>query len=187
LAYAALSTLAAMEPVGHELVFDRVVESGAPLGVWKRQPRVLSRSLRTLLRTVELPLKDWPAAAELKRQYETTADHTMKERLRRKLRLREVLGDGATFPLEVWGWRVGESVIVGSAAEPYSWLQQRLRKRFPANAVAWINCLNGAIGYLPPAAAYDRERYQVWQSPFERGSLEALESAVVTLVQELLS
>jgi hypothetical protein len=187
LGYAALTTLAAMQPVGNELVFDRVVESGAPLAVWKHQPRALSRKLRALLQIVELPLKDLPVAAELKRQYETSTDHTMKERLRRKLRLREGLGDGATFPLELWGWRVGEAVIVGSAAEPYSWLQQHVRERFPANAIAWINCLNGAIGYLPPADAYNKDMYQVWQSPFARGSLEALESAVARLVEELLS
>jgi hypothetical protein len=185
--FAALTTLAAMQPVGNELVFDRVVESGAPLGVWKHQPHSFSRELRALLKIVELPLKDLPAAEELKRQYEASTDHTIKERLRRKLRLREDLGDGTTFPLEVWGWRVGDAVIVGSAGEPYSCLQQNLRERFPANPLAWINCANGAIGYLAPAEAYDKDRYQVWQSPFERGSLETLEAAVVRLVEELLS
>jgi hypothetical protein len=184
--FAVLATLAAMEPAGQELVFDRVVESGAPLAVWKRQPATLSRKLKPLLRIVDLPLKDWPTAAELQRQFESATEHTTKERLRRKLRLRQVLGDGTTFPLEVWAWRIGDALILGSPAEPYSWIQQSLRERFPANAIAWINCLNGAIGYLAPAGVYGKEMYQVWQSPFERGSLEALESAVAGMVQDLL-
>lgn len=187
LGFAALGTLAAMQPVGNELVFDRVVESGTALGVWKLQPHAMSRKLRARLQIIDMPLKNLPAAAELKRQYEAASDHTMKERLRRKLRLREDLGDGATYPLEVWAWRVGEAVIVGSAAEPYSWIHRRLRDRFPDNAIAWINCLNGAIGYLPPAASYDKDAYQVWQSPFERGSLELLESALEQIVAELLT
>lgn len=185
-AYAALATLAAMQPVANELVFDRVVESGAPLAVWKQQLRPLSKKLQASLTIVELPLKDLPPADELKRRYEAATDPTTKERLRRKLRLREGLGDTSTFPLEVWVWRVGESFIIGSAAEPYSWMQRRLRERFPNNAIVWINCLNGAVGYLPPAESYGKEMYQVWQSPFERGSLELLEGAIEIMIQELL-
>lgn len=184
--YAALATLAAMQPVANELVFDRVVESGAPLGVWKQQLHPLSRKLQASLKVVELPLKDLPRAEELRRQYESATNLTTKERLRRKLQLREGLGDAANFPLEVWVWMVGESFIVGSAGEPYSWIQRQLRRRFPSNAIAWINCLNGAVGYLPPADSYQKETYQVWQSPFERGSLELLESAIEKTVEELL-
>ena len=29
------------------------------------------------------------------------------------------------------------------------------------------------MGYLPPEGLYDRDVYQVWQTPFDRGSLEA--------------
>ena len=37
-----------------------------------------------------------------------------------------------------------------------------------------MNLVNGSIGYLPPAEHYALDLYQVWSSPFARGSLERL-------------
>jgi len=185
LAFAALATLADMENPGEELVFDRVVESGAPLATWKRVPCFASHALRAAVRPVELVLKDLPATAELQRLYDATADRAMKERCRRKLRIREGLGDGKTVALKLWCWRVGDAVIIGTAAEAYSRIQRRLRARFPDRAIVWVNLINGSIGYLAPAELYDQELYQVWQSPFERGSLEQLEQAAVEAIENL--
>ena len=186
LGYAVLATLEAMEPAGHALVYAGVVESGAPLATWKRQPVAASTTLRAARRVLDVPLKDWPSAAELDRQYRASPDRTLAERIRRKLRIREAIGDGATFPLEVWAWRIGDALLLGAAVEAYSWLQQRLRAEFPARAVAWVNLVNGSVGYVPTAPLYDSEIYQVWQTPFARGSLELLEAGAVGLARELL-
>jgi hypothetical protein len=43
LAHAVLAAVHAMEPPGQQLVFDRVVESGAPLATWRRGSRGLQR------------------------------------------------------------------------------------------------------------------------------------------------
>lgn len=185
LGYAVLATLEAMEPAGQALVYGGVVESGAPLAVWKRVPAEPDTTLRALRRIVELPLKDWPSAAELERQYRACADRALAERLRRQLLIREAIGDGATFPLELWAWRLGDAVLAGTAAEAYSVLQQRLRAQLPEHTVAWLNLINGSVGYLPPVAAYDADIYQVWQTPFARGSLELLEVAARETVREL--
>jgi hypothetical protein len=142
--------------------------------------------LRSSLATAKLQLKDWPAAAELRNQYKNCPDRTMAERLRRKLRVREALGDEKTYPVEIWVWRVGDAAIVGSLVEAYSCLQQGLRSRFPDRTVVWV-LVQGSIGYLPPASLYDEEVYQVWQTPFERGGLEALTDAAESAVQELFS
>lgn len=187
LGYAALATLEAMEPVGRELVFDGIVESGAALAVWRREPAPVATTLRAQQRAVELPVKDWPSAAELERQYRNCADRAVAERLRRKLLIRQAIGDGATHPLELWGWRIGDALLMGTAAEAYSILQQRVRASLPGTAVAWLNLINGSIGYLPPAAAYDTDIYQVWQTPFARGSLEQLETAARELAADLLA
>jgi len=189
LGHAVLATLHAMEPPGQRLAFDRVVESGAPLARWRREPAPAtprSTSLAAIRRTVDLPLKDWPSAAELAAQFAVCTDRANAERLRRKLRIREALGDGATFPLEIWGWRIGEAIVLGTMAEAYSSIQQNVRAAFPDREVAWINLVNGSIGYLPPASLYDVEIYQAWQTPFDRGSLEKMESAAIALGQELL-
>jgi hypothetical protein len=190
LGHAVLATLHAMEPPGQRLVYDRVVESGAPLATWRREPAVATRwstSLAAIRRTVDLPLKDWPSAAELAAEFTACTDRPIAERLRRKLRIREALGDGATFPLEIWGWRIGDALVLGTLAEAYSSIQQNVRAAFPDRAVAWLNLVNGSIGYLPPAPLYDVEIYQAWQTPFDRGSLETLEAAAISLGHELLA
>jgi len=189
LGHAVLATLEAMEPPGRRLVYDRVVESGAPLATWRREPapaNPASLSVAAIRRTVDLPLKDWPTAAELAARFAACTDRPAAERLRRKLRIREALGDGRSFPLEIWGWRIGEALLLGTPAEAYSSIQRDVRAAFPDRAVAWLNLVNGSIGYLPPAALYDLEIYQAWQTPFARGSLETVTAAALALGAELI-
>jgi hypothetical protein len=57
-------------------------------------------------------------------------------------------------------------------------MQVELRRRFPERTVVCMNLINGSLGYLPPAELYDADVYAVWQTPFDRGSLErTLETA----------
>jgi hypothetical protein len=189
LAHAVLATVHAMEPPGQALVFDRVVESGAPLAAWRRASRPATSMMQSLAakrRTVDLPLKDWPSAAELAAQFAACTDRPIAERIRRRLRIREALGDGATFPLEIWGWRIGEALVLGTMAEAYSCIQENVRAAFADREVVWLNLVNGSVGYLPPEPLYDVEIYQVWQTPFDRGSLEMLEVAAIELGRDLL-
>lgn len=187
LAYAALATLENMEPPGQRLVYRGVVESGAPLAVWLHEGVEPARQLRAVCEAVELPIKDWPTAEELERQRVACTDRALEERLRRKRDIRRGLGDGATFQLPVYAWRMGDAVLVGCCCEPYSSLQVELRRRFPGYAVLCMNLINGSIGYLPPAEQYDAEVYPVWQTPFARGSLEATLEAMTEAIQHVLS
>lgn len=189
LGHAALATLHAMEPPGERLAFDRVVESGAPLAVWRPrrvEPERLATSVTAKRAVVDLPLKAWPTAAELEAQIAACPDRALAERLRRRLRIRESLGDAATYPFEIWGWRIGEAVVLGTMAEAYSRIQRRVRAAFPDRAVIWLNLVNGSVGYLPPADLYEVDIYPAWQTPFDRGSLELVEDAAVALARELL-
>ena len=45
---------------------------------------------------------------------------------------------------------------------------------------------NGSHGYLPPADRYGDYLYQVWQSPFVEGSLEAVIDAAETALASLV-
>ncbi|MDC0273723.1 MAG: alkaline ceramidase [Planctomycetaceae bacterium] len=187
LAYAALATLYDMNSPATELVFTGAMESGAPLAVWKEQPVTVSVSLDATTTIQKLDLKDWPTADELDREYQTCEDRALAERLRRKRDIRRVLGDGSTFALDVTAWRLGDSFLVGSCCESYSWLQQEIRLQFADYPVACLNLMNGSIGYLPPAELYDRNLYQVWQTPFARGGLERLLEGMVATLQGLLT
>jgi hypothetical protein len=186
LGYAALSTLAAMLPPHTRLEYSGIVESGAPLAMWELQNDAPSSVCAARQIEVELPLKDWPAAAELAAQLQDCADRVLAERLRRKQRVRESVGDGATAKMPLWVWRVGDAILLGQPQEAYSWLQTHLRARFSERAVAVMNLVNGAIGYLPPADLYDEDLYTVWQTPFARGGLKALGAACEAAVEAAL-
>jgi hypothetical protein len=98
----------------------------------------------------------------------------LQERLRRQENIRRALGDGTTFSLPRGVWRLGDTVVTGSMAEAYSWIQQVLRNEFPELVVLFMNLVNGSVGYLAPAELYDENIYQVWQTPFAATSLEHL-------------
>ena len=187
LGFAALATLHGMEPPGTRLVYAETVESGAPLAVWKHQPCDLSHKLHAIQTTVDLPLKSWPSAEELEQQRLACKDRALEERLRRKRDIRSSVGDGSTYRLPIYVWCIGDAILVGSCCEPYSVLQQELRRRFPGRTILCMNLINGSIGYLPPEDLYDKEIYPVWQTPFDRGSLEATIEAMTSGMTDLLT
>jgi hypothetical protein len=186
LGYAALATLSDMEPAGSELYFDRTVESGAPLAVWRHRSRESSTALRAVETTAKLDLKDWPSADELEQQRIACDDRALEERLRRRRDIRRSLGDGETFSVPVHAWRIGDAILVGCCCEPYSHLQQELRRRFPDRTIVCLNLANGSIGYLPPADLYDVDVYPVWQTPFDRGGLERMIDAMTAAIERVL-
>lgn len=187
LAYSALATLQDMEPPGTRLAFLRTVESGAPLAVWKHESCELSHELRAIQTSVELTIRDWPTANELEQQRLACTDRALEERLRRKRDIRRGLGDGSTFSLPITAWQIGDAVLVGSCCEPYSMLQKELRGRFPNHTIVCMNLINGSIGYLPPAELYDTDVYPVWQTPFERGSLEKTLETMTEAIRNVLA
>ena len=187
LGFAALATLQDMEPPGTRLTYSETVESGAPLAIWTHEPCGLSTKLRAIQSAVDVPLKNWPTAQELEQQRLACTDRTLEERLRRKRDIRRGIGDGTTYSLPIYAWRIGDAVLVGCCGEPYSMLQQELRRRFPQTTILCMNLINGSIGYLPPAELYDADIYTVWQTPFDRGSLEATIETMISTVGNLLS
>ena len=187
LGFAALATLQGMEPAGTRLGYAETVESGAPLAIWNHERIESSNEIRTILSTVELPLKNWPSAEELEQHRQTCDDRALAERLRRKRDIRRGLGDGATYKLPLHAWRIGDAVLVGCCCEPYSILQLELRRQFPNLTIICMNLINGSLGYLPAADCYDQDIYPVWQTPFDRGSLERVLEAMTQLIRDVLA
>lgn len=174
LGHAAMAALEAMEPAGQQLRFDGVVESGAPLAIWRNEPTEVSNRLSAEEISVRLDLKDWPSADELEKQRDAEPDRALRERLLRKRDIRRNLGDGDSFELPVQVWQIGDAILCATMCEAYSTIQQQLRKAAGDRPVLYLNLVNGSVGYLPPADLYEENIYQVWQTPFAGGSLEKL-------------
>lgn len=186
LAYATLATLENMEPPGTRLEYQGVMESGAPLAVWKHAMVTPVSLLKHKKFTVEMPLKDWPTADELEQQRQACTDRALEERLRRRRNIRRGIGDGDMLELPIWVWRMGDTILVGSPTESYSILQRTLRERFPERTIVCLNLINGTTGYLTPEELYDLDLYQVWQTPFARGGLEKLIAGMTEAIQEII-
>lgn len=173
LGYAVLSVLNGMLPARHALTYDGVVESGAPLAVWHNKPTAYSNVLEAAILTNEVPLKPGlPTLAYIEEQLAKATDGFMIERWRRRRRLIRAVGDGPVSRQRVWLWHIGGAFIAANPNEAYSKMQLELRRRFAGRAIAVLNITNGGYAYMPEAGMFDRDQYQVWQTPFERGCLE---------------
>jgi hypothetical protein len=170
------------------LAFAGPIESGAPLAAWS--PRRASLGTRLAARRVEyrFPLKPLPSVAELDAELARTTDRALAERLRRKRTVRGQVGDGSEATVGATAWRIGDAALLSQSQEAFSLLQRELRARARV-PLAVMNLSNGAsLGYLPPRELFDRDLYQVWQTPFAAGCLEhAIEqcaAAISSLLQD---
>ena len=186
LGYAVLSTLELMLPPKQRLAYQGVMESGAPLAVWRPEAFEPSRAFATARVTIDLPMKKLPTPEELTKQMEAAADRAMAERLRRKAQVMKNLGGGPTAALPVVVWRLGDIVLLGQRTEAYSCFQQAVRAAFPRQAILAAGLVNGAIGYVYPPQFAELNLYQAWQSPFAPEALEVLQRSCETQISQML-
>jgi hypothetical protein len=103
----------------------------------------------------------------------TDADsHQEREKQLRRRFTDLALGDGPTYRLPIWVWRLGGAALVALPDEPYSLFQRELRRRLPGTPLLVLGVANGTIGYLPPRETYGQGLYQEQQSPYAPGGLE---------------
>ena len=174
LGFSALAALEGMLPPGRALRYDGLVESGAPLAVWRPASFEPSEVLDGGLVDVPLPLKPMPTAAELEAQIAMTEDRALAERLFRKLQIVRNLSGGAHHVVPAWVWRAGDSLLVAHPNEAYSQFQLDLRAAFPEATVVVMNTSGAEMGYLYPPELDGLDLYQVWQTPFSRDALPTL-------------
>ena len=179
LGYAVLATLESLLPNHTRLALTGSLTSGAPLAIWEYEPDPIATAFSGSVVNIEVNLKELPSLSEIQAEWEQCPDRVLKDRLWRKLNTRRAVGEGQTTQLEVWVWKLGDAWLVAQANEAYSDFQTALRAAYPGRAIGVVNIANGYIGYLPPAHAYNRDQYAVWQTPYERGSLEKLISGTL--------
>ena len=175
LGYVALGVLASMNPAGEKFEFKRAVESGAPLGYWEPTPYEVPEQVHISADQCALPTKPWPTVEQLDQQWAQTEDSFAKERIFRKKSIAKLMSDSSGLELTIYGWRIGNILLVGAQCEVYSMWQIELRKTFPDYAVVAITCVDyEAIGYVVPDKLQDLNLYTAWQPPFGKGVMQAL-------------
>lgn len=185
LGHAAMSALEALPQPGTVLQFTGVVESGASLGIWEQRPSRSSSVVTGRIVKVPVPLQPMRTAEELQSQWADLDETPARERVARAMALRKGYVNNGEASHPVWITQVGDAVIVGHPGEAYSVMQTELRRRHPDRCILVANCTNGpGYMYLPERSAYERMRYQVWQTLLGPGALEAVIDAVDAAIAE---
>ena len=185
--HAVLATLESMFPPGVSLAYERIEESGTKLAVWNEHYRAANPALAARREEISLRLAEMPTREELKQAIATATEEFMRERLRRKLSLRETAGDGemGQFPFNIW--QLGDAVLVALPAEAHSPFQIELRRRFPGIHVVVLNIANGYLSYLPPREDFERDTYQAKVAIYAPGVAEQVLEAVTASIQALMT
>ncbi len=186
LGYAALSTMASLMPSGKKMVFDKKVESGATLGLWKYTDKLPDSEIGMITENVELVLGDLPSINDYKKLVESTRGYE-KERAQRGLALREKIGESSTYNFPIYVWKLGKTIMVGAPVEFYNEFQVFLRKRFPKNLILVLDICNGFLNYLPSKEEFARDTYQIKISLFAPESEERVRRKVTCAISKLLN
>jgi hypothetical protein len=177
LGHAASAAIEALPPPAMQFTYTGIMLSGADLGTWEYQRASekdlrASENLQAQSVTVELPLKDLPTIPELEKMRAATTDRREQEKLFRRISLRRALGEGTSYPMTLWMWRLGNAAVLAIPNEAYSVLQEDLRAHFAGTPLWILGTTNWTLGYLPPRETYGKGIYQEIQSPFAAGCLE---------------
>lgn len=202
---AAAEAFLGIDPFERSWAFDRVVESGAPLGLQisaVQPPR--EGALRVATNMVEMPLRERldlattearrdEMAAELAvmRGADTDAEvlrDAMFRMKRAEMRLwfASMYGGQDTVAIELQGIRVGPLGLVGFPGEPFAASGASVRERSPLAATLLSGYTNGWAGYVPTRSEFPRLGYEVeFGSHFAAGAAETLEDAAVALLKDV--
>ncbi len=176
LGFAVLSCLEGMIDPAKQINFGGTIASGADLAYWAPGDlEVESRmhELRAEIIEFDLTLKDeLPTVAEFQKLHDECDDRVMKERYRRRIKLRRSLGDGPLVKKSMWRFQIGGITLFASPFEWYSDFQIEVRAAFPGEQIAVCNLCNGSASYLVPENMYGEILYQKDICPFAKGSLE---------------
>lgn len=186
LGYAALSVLAGLFRPGERMVFDRRLESGATLGLWRFEGVPPDTAIDARRDHVTLNLGPLPSIDDCRSECDDAPAGFEKERAQRRLALREKVGAGPTFDLPIYVWRLGRSFLVGAPIEFYSDVQIALREQFPDFTVLVLDVCNGFLSYLPRAEDYQRDTYPVRISLFKEGSMERARDKLAEIIESMI-
>ena len=194
-----------LDSEAYDATFSGVVESGAPLAIYRHTPRSSGdTTLRVATATATLPVRPFPTRADgearARDARETLAqkrragapEAEIVEATYRAKRIAQQAGhsrltDGKPeVQVELQAIRIGSAAILGAPMEVFNELGAAVAERSPFAWTAVCGYTNGSAGYLPTAKAFDGGGYEVeMASQFARGAGEVFVEAASSLLREL--
>ena len=185
--------------------FDRVVESGAPLGLFADEPvDAAAPALAVVSRRIKLPVRDYgpvdaleaesarraAAVAALDKSRATPAEiaatNAMAKRASMDAQWARVCAGAREVEVELHAIRIGDAALLGVPLEPFARIGQRVRAASPFAVTQLAGYTNGWEGYVPVAEAFAEGGYEAeWASPYAPEAAAALERAALDVLDEL--
>jgi neutral ceramidase len=200
----AAKVLLETKTVDVKISFDGVVESGAPLGMWKTEKVAPDTeiSFKIMSSQIKLPLKAQLSIEEaqkiaffnrdelarlqsLKAPAEQIKEFTYKCKRAFFALERSELYYGKSFEeIPVQFVKLGDIVLIGIPLEPFIETGIAIRERSPFTFTLFSGYANGWKGYLPMSEDYLLGGYEVDISPYAQGAAEILTEEIVRLLVE---
>ena len=181
---------------GHARYIGRVV-AGAVLQVYDKVKYGEVNKIRSCSRPIQIP-SNMPTAEEMPEAYRIDALHnagrdeeipftgmmltTVVADAARKIRLEH---GPAYFDMSISGVAIGNVVLVGIPAEPFTGVGLGLKDSEEWELVLPTCLTNGSKGYFPMAEAYDEGGYEAASSSFAKGVAERVIEAGKLLMKDL--
>ena len=185
--------------------FDRIVESGAPLGIWVDDPlpdreplvRVIERAIELPVRETDPPDRAEGEAERLSRRFlELQASGAPQEEvLDARYRARRALIRAAWAKLcdsrpaiatTLHGIRIDDVALIGFPGEPFAEIGVRVREDSPFGYTHMAGYTNGVTGYLPTSEEFARGGYEPeWATAYTAEAAGMLEDEARALLTDL--
>lgn len=185
--------------------FDRIVESGAPLGMWVDDPLPDREPLvRVIERNIVMPVRETtPAdqadaeAQQLSRRFLDlqAAGAPTPEVLDARYRARRALiraawarlcGGRSGLDTTLHGIRIDDVALIGFPGEPFSETGVRVRDASPFAHTHMAGYTNGVTGYVPTREEFARGGYEPeWATAFTADAAGVLEAEARSLLADL--
>lgn len=187
-----------------QFTFDRVVESGAPLGVFRAElPPIAEQTIDYLSVPLCLPVREQPPIATAELDAKVASDHlralqtqgspdaevalaTYKaKRASMALTRARNFGGAATKDIELHLLRIGPAVLAGVPAEPFVEIGLAIKERSPYSHTMFGGYTNGSFGYIPMPNAYPDGGYEVDTTPYTPAAAQVVIDGTVAALQRL--
>ena len=187
--------------------FDRVVESGAPLGIWVEDqqpspPPVLAVESRR----VALPVRDSgdverldaeaqasdAAVKALDKSIATPAEiaaaNFKAKRAQMSAHWGRFCANRRAVEIELHAIRLGDAVLIGAPLEPFARIGVEIREAKAAPLVHFGGYTNGWDGYVPNAEDFASSGYEVeWATPYAPEAAGLLVREAQRLARDLMA
>ena len=185
--------------------FDRIVESGAPLGIWADDPLPdRPPQVKVMERPIEMPLRETAPPEQAEAEAEQLSQRFLElrasgapesEALDARYRARRALIGAAwaklcrgraALPTALHGIRIDNLALVGFPGEPFAETGVRVREASPFEFTHMAGYTNGVTGYVPTAEEFAKGGYEPeWATAYTAEAAGVLEREALALLSDL--